>query len=206
MPHFAVIYFRFIAFLCWALANVKKHTNVLRIPRVFCLLEDRVPSSATNIITWNINLLVSYLRKPTFHNFFESSWIPSRWKESYFLFWKSPERLWWPPGVISNEYRWVFSQRVERPEREVDQSYLFPGLGTSGHISSPPHAFTSCTRGNFTFTSKVDYHNLCVSVTMTSAKSEWHFSLLWCTFPCCTVHVGKGKGHSGTGHKGPEGE
>jgi hypothetical protein len=95
---------------------------------------------------------------------------------------------------------------VERPEREVDQSYLFPWLGTSGHISSPPHAFNLCTKGNFTFPPKVDYHNLCVSVTMTSAKSGWRFSLLWCTFPCCTVHLVKGKIYPRTGHEGPEGE
>jgi hypothetical protein len=48
---FGVIYFRSTAFLCEALANVKKRTEVPSIPRVFRLLEDRIPSSATNIIT-----------------------------------------------------------------------------------------------------------------------------------------------------------
>jgi hypothetical protein len=141
------------------------------------LLEDRIPSSATNIITWNINLLTSYLSKPTFYNSFESSWIPSRDKGS-FIFWKIQNVSGDHPASSATNTGGFFPQRVERPEREVDQSYLFPWLGTSGHTSFPPHAFNSCTRENFTFPLKVDYHNLCVPVTMTSAKSEWHFCLL----------------------------
>jgi hypothetical protein len=63
---------------------------------------------------------------------------------------KRPDRLWCPSSLIFNEYGGGgLSQGVKRLEREVDHSYLLPGLGTSGRIPSLPHAFKSCAKENF---------------------------------------------------------